>query len=88
MILPICYNAYWRWNFLSMIVIKKSKTDSKDNMLRKFSRLFKEDDIVFEVNRKLFYKNKNLLKKEKDREKAKRRSMKRMNTQKKYGKFL
>lgn len=69
-----------------MIVIKKTSNDSADNMLRKFSRMFKEDDIIFQVNRKLFYKNKTLLKKEKNREKAKRRSLKRMFSKRKYGK--
>ena len=60
-----------------MIVVLKKKGDNNDNIFRKFSRMFKEEDIVFEVNKKMFYKKPALLKKEKDREKSKRRAQKR-----------
>jgi ribosomal protein S21 len=58
-----------------MIVISKKKGEPKDNMFRKFSKMFKEEDIVYEVNRKMFYKKDSLLKKEKDRDKIKKRIM-------------
>ncbi len=64
-----------------MIVISKKKGDTKDNIFRKFSKIFKEEDIVYEVNRKVFYKKPTLLKKEKDRDRIKKRIM-----QKNYGK--
>ncbi len=60
-----------------MIVVLKKKGENNDSMFKKFSRMFKEEDIIFEVNRKMFYKKPALLKKEKDREKAKRRALKR-----------
>lgn len=61
-----------------MIVVLKKKGESNDNMFRKFSRMFKDEDIIFEVNKKMFYKKPALLKKEKDREKAKRRAQRRV----------
>ena len=60
-----------------MIVVLKKKGENSDNMFRKFSRMFKEEDIIFEVNRKLFYKKPAILKKEKDRDKAKKRAIRR-----------
>ncbi|HLL60715.1 MAG TPA: hypothetical protein VK338_03280 [Candidatus Nitrosocosmicus sp.] len=66
-----------------MIVVNKKKGEPKDNLFRKFSKMFKEEDITYEVNRKMFYKNDTLLKKEKDRDKIKKRIM-----QKNYGKNL
>jgi ribosomal protein S21 len=60
-----------------MIVVLKKKGETNDNIFRKFSRMFKEEDIVFEVNKKMFYKKPAILKKEKDREKSKRRAQKR-----------
>lgn len=61
-----------------MIVVLKKKGESNDNMFRKFSRMFKDEDVIFEVNKKMFYKKPALLKKEKDREKAKRRAQRRV----------
>jgi len=60
-----------------MIVVLKKKGENKENIFKKFSKLYKEEDVVFEVNRKMFHKPPALLKKEKDREKAKRRAMRR-----------
>ena len=57
-----------------MIVVLKRKGDSKDNLFRKFKKVFNEEDIIFDVNKKTFFKNPSLLKKEKKREKLKRRA--------------
>lgn len=64
-----------------MIVVLKRKGDSKDNLFRKFKKMFNEEDIIFDVNKKIFFKNPTLLKKEKIREKQKRKAQK-----KAYGK--
>lgn len=63
-----------------MIVVLKRKGDTKDNLFRKFKKIFIEEDLIFDVNKKIFFKNPSLLKKEKKREKMKRRAQK-----KKYG---
>lgn len=57
-----------------MIVVIKKKGDNKDNIFRKFSRLFKEENVVFEVNKKMFFKKPALLKKEKLKERFRRRA--------------
>lgn len=64
-----------------MIVVLKRKGDTKDNLFRKFKKMFNEEDIIFDVNKKIFFKNPALLKKEKLREKLKRKAQK-----KAYGK--
>jgi ribosomal protein S21 len=56
-----------------MVVVIKKRGDSKDNLFRKFTKTFIEEDIVNEVRRKLFYKKPSLVKKEEAKEKLKRR---------------
>lgn len=57
-----------------MIVIAKMKNETKDSLFRRFTRLFREENILFEVRRRMFYKKPSLLKKEKQRERAKAKS--------------
>ncbi len=57
-----------------MIVIVKKKGETKDTFFRKFSRTFKGEDIIYEVNKKLFFKKPSLLKKEKMKERMKRKA--------------
>lgn len=66
-----------------MIVVLKKKGETKDRLFRKFTRIFREEDVVFEVNRKAFYKNPSILKKEKKKEKMKKKAQKKI-----YGKNL
>jgi ribosomal protein S21 len=54
-----------------MIVVTKKKGETTDKILRKFSKMFREEDIIFDVNKKVFFKKPSLLKKEKLREKMK-----------------
>lgn len=54
-----------------MIVVEKKKNETTDKLFRKFTKIFREEDIVFDVNRKVVYKNPALLKKEKKKEKLK-----------------
>lgn len=57
-----------------MIVVVKKKGENKESLFKKFSRLFKEDNIIFEVNKKMFFKKPSLLKKEKLKERLRRRA--------------
>ena len=56
-----------------MVVIVKKQGDSKDNLFRKFTRTFIEEDIINDVRKKLFYKKPSLIKKEEIKEKLKKR---------------
>lgn len=57
-----------------MVVVSKKKGESTDKMLRRFTRLTKDENIAFDVSKKMFYKKPSELKKEKRREKQKRKS--------------
>ncbi|MDH7476177.1 MAG: 30S ribosomal protein S21 [Microgenomates group bacterium] len=56
-----------------MVFITKKKGENKDTIFRKFTRSFIEEDIVTEVRNKLFYKKPSLVRKEKEKERAKLR---------------
>lgn len=60
-----------------MIVVEKKKNETTDKLFRKFTKIFRDEDIVFDVNRKIVYKNPALLKKEKLREKLKQKAQRR-----------
>ena len=51
-----------------MTVVTKKKGDTNDKLFRKFSRLSGEDNIVFEVKRRMEFKRPLEIKKEKLRE--------------------
>lgn len=57
-----------------MVVLTKKKGESTDKLFRRFTKITKEENIIFDVNKKIFFKNKKELKKEKAREKAKVRA--------------
>lgn len=48
-----------------MIVVVKKKGESKENLFRKFSRTFIDENIVEEIRNRLFYRKPSLVKKEK-----------------------
>lgn len=48
-----------------MVVVVKKKGESKDNLFRKFSRIFIEENILEEIRNRLFYKKPSLVRKEK-----------------------
>jgi ribosomal protein S21 len=48
-----------------MVVITKKKGDTKDSMLRKFTKTFIEEDMINELRDKQYYKKPSRLKKEK-----------------------
>ena len=56
-----------------MVIVRKKKGETKDNMFRKFTKIFIEENIVDEVRNKLFYKKPSLLRKEKEKELLKSR---------------
>lgn len=51
----------------------KKRGESKDSLLRKFTKTFIEENVVDEVRKRLFYKKPSLARKEKEKERAKRR---------------
>ncbi|MEO6508510.1 MAG: 30S ribosomal protein S21 [Patescibacteria group bacterium] len=51
-----------------MVVITKRKGDTKDSMLRKFTKTFIEEDMINELRDKQYYKKPSRLKKEKEKE--------------------
>lgn len=59
-----------------MIVVDKKKNETTDKLFRKFTKIFREEEIVFDVNRKVFYKSPSVLKKEKRKEKLKVKAQK------------
>lgn len=56
-----------------MVVVNKKKGENKDNMFRKFSKIFIEENIVDEVRNKLFYKKPSIVRKEKEKERSQRK---------------
>lgn len=51
-----------------MVVLTRKKGESKDSLMRKFTKTFIEEDIINEVKKKQFYKKPSLLRKEKEKE--------------------
>lgn len=60
-----------------MVVVVKKQGETKDSLFRRFSKLFKEENITFEAAKKLFYKKPSLLKKEKEKERLKKKAQER-----------
>ncbi len=56
-----------------MVSVRKTRDQSKDSILRKFSRLVAEEGIVEEVRNRMFYKSPSLVKKEKAKELEKKK---------------
>ncbi len=57
-----------------MVVVTKKKGETKDTMFRKFSKIFIEENVVDEVRKRLYYKKPSLVRKEKEKERAKKKS--------------
>lgn len=56
-----------------MVIVRKKKGETKDNMFRKFTKIFIEENIVDEVRNKLFYKKPSIVRKEKEKERSQRK---------------
>lgn len=57
-----------------MIVIIKKQGETKDALFRKFTKMFREENLTFDVSKKMFFKKPSLLKKEKEKERIKRKA--------------
>jgi ribosomal protein S21 len=51
-----------------MVVIQKGKGESKDNIFRKFSKIFFEENIVNDLRKRQFYKKPSLVRREEEKE--------------------
>jgi len=51
-----------------MVIIQKIKGESKDNIFRKFSKIFFEENIVNDLRKRQFYKKPSLVRKEEEKE--------------------
>ncbi len=56
-----------------MIVIIKKQGETKDALFRKFTKVFREENITFDVSKKKFFKKPSILKKEKEKDRIKRK---------------
>ena len=56
-----------------MVIVRKKKGETKDNMFRKFTKIFIEENIVDEVRNKLFYKKPSIVRKEKEKERSQKK---------------
>ncbi len=56
-----------------MVSVKKRRDQSKDSMLRRFSRMVIEEGIIDEVRDRMYYKSPSLIKKERTKEQEKKR---------------
>lgn len=56
-----------------MVVVKKKKGENKDNIFKKFTKLFIEGEIVDEVRNRQYYKRPSQVEKEKKKEREKNR---------------
>lgn len=57
-----------------MVVISKKKGETTDRMMRRFTKIVREENIIWDVNKKLFYKSPAILRKEKQKERLKRKA--------------
>jgi len=51
-----------------MVIIQKGKGESKENVFRKFSKIFFEENIVNDLRKRQFYKKPSLIRKEEEKE--------------------
>ena len=70
-----------------MVVVTKLKNEPKDNLFRRFTKTFIEEDIVTDVRKVLFYKKPSLKRKDDEKErlkKGKKRMQKKVYFKKKW----
>lgn len=70
-----------------MVVVTKLKNEPKDNLFRRFTKTFIEEDIVGDARKVLFYKKPSLKRKDEEKErikKAKKRIQKKVYFKKKW----
>lgn len=67
-----------------MIVIVKKQGETKDSFFRKFTKMFREENVSFDVSKKMFFKKPSLIKKEKEKDRIKRKTQARKIFKRKY----
>jgi ribosomal protein S21 len=70
-----------------MVVLTKKKGESKDNLFRKFTRTFIEEDIITDVRKKQFYKKPSIIRQEKEKERLKGKGRKKTGMIRKFVKY-
>jgi ribosomal protein S21 len=60
-----------------MVVVNKKKGESIDKLMRRFTKVSRDENIVWDVNKKLFYKSPAQMRKEKQKERLKRKAQQR-----------
>lgn len=60
-----------------MVSVTKKRDQSKDSMLRRFSRMVMDEGIIDEVRDRMYYKSPSLVKKERTKEQQKERARRR-----------
>lgn len=56
-----------------MVLVIKKKGESKDQIFKKFTKMFINEEIIDEVRKKQFYKKPSLQRKEDEKERLKKR---------------
>lgn len=56
-----------------MVVIVKKRGETKDNLFRKFSMAFMNEDVLNTLRKKQFYKRPSLVRKDKEKERRTKR---------------
>ena len=59
-----------------MVLVIKRKGESKDSMVRKFTRAFIDEDIINTIKKRQFYKKPSLVRQEEEKERIKNRHRK------------
>ncbi len=70
-----------------MVLVIKKKGESKEQIFKKFSKMFINEDIVDQVRKKQFYKKPSLQRKEDEKEQIKKRYQKRTGKTLRSGKY-
>ena len=60
-----------------MVLVTKKKGESKDQIFKKFTKMFISEDIVDQVRKRQFYKKPSLKRKEEEKERLQKRYHKR-----------
>lgn len=57
-----------------MVVVTKKRGENTDSVLRRFTKITKEENINWDINKKKFYMKPSLLRKEKQKERLRKKA--------------
>lgn len=57
-----------------MVVVNKKRGENADSMLKRFTKVTKEENINWDINKKKFFMKPSLLRKEKQKERLRRKA--------------